>query len=145
MRRGCYYGVNRRNAGGGSGQDRRRAESRAGGEPTMCPFGRTPLIPLQLEINESLILHPLLLPLSSSHLPPPSSSSCSHEFHCRRPCRVPLWQSYRSGGHRSRRSPGTLYLPVPRHRSTGELILNLPSVSACSVPLLSPAGHDLDP
>ena len=27
----------------------------------MCPLGRTPLIPLQLEINESLILHPLLL------------------------------------------------------------------------------------
>jgi len=30
----------------------------------MCPLGRTPLIPLQLEINESLILHPLLLSLS---------------------------------------------------------------------------------
>ena len=55
-------GVNRWDAGGGSGQDRRRAGSRAGREPTMCPFGRTPLIPpLQLEINESLILHPLLL------------------------------------------------------------------------------------
>ena len=113
--------------GGRGGQDsRRRSGARAGRRLTMCPLGRTPLIPLQLEINESLILHPLLL----SPLPPPPPLSRNHEFFCRRPCRVPLWQSYWPGGHRSRRSPGTLYLPSPHNRPAAELILDFPSLSS---------------
>ena len=61
-----YYGVDRRNAGVEADRSDAEAGSRAGRRLTMCPLGRTPLIPLQLEINESLILHPLLssLPLS---------------------------------------------------------------------------------
>ena len=55
-------GVNRWNAG--MEAERRDAERDLGPEGlTMWPLGRTALIPLQLEINESLILHPLLLPL----------------------------------------------------------------------------------
>jgi hypothetical protein len=43
----------------------------------MCPFGRTPLIPLQLEINESLILHPLPHPLTLLPLRHPTTMSFS--------------------------------------------------------------------
>lgn len=141
VRRRCYHRSKSTECGGGGKRNRRQGGSRAGGESTMCPLGRTPLIPFQLEINESLILHPLLLPLSL----PPLLSSHNHEFFCRRPRRVPLWQSYWSGGHRSRRSPGTLYLSFPHHGLTPELILDLPLVPAHPVPLLSPARCNLAP
>ena len=130
-------------SGGGGGQDRTdaEAESRAGRRLTMCPLGRTPLIPLQLEINESLILHPLPLSLSPILFLYPTIMSFS----------VDDLVASLSGNHIGQEAIDLAALQVPFisrspiNRPAAELILDLPPVSTLSIPLLSSAGDNVAP